>query len=979
MAGKRFFKIVLFFIVFTSIPILIPRDASSMPHFARRIGRTCTYCHISFPKLNETGRTFRANGYRFADEEEWMAVKDLLTVPASLEVEVEGAYNRTRASGVKAEDSDLIVEEVELMGGGAFGKTGRVSVLGVIGVMQHSDGSFESFIGPSFVQVNDLVGSTGGGLLNVRAGQWEVAPAILSAGQGVIHNKYLAHTTLKVLTPEQRAIELNGQIVGEEETNWPTHRYQIGLTREDVNDSHKMQGFYGAYSLTVRERYSLAGIYRHGKEKSGGVDVDYNRYGAAGEIELGVKGVKAILTAGGFKAVLTTATHCGNCGQPVPPAPQPPAAKMQPAKTIFGYQAPQMPPAAPAAGGPPPPAGQSGAYRAPSQDDGLDGPTIAQDAPVMPPPGGLPVPNPAASQPAAPAPVGYPPAGQPGQSGQVPAAGYPGQPQPGAQAGYPGQPPQAGYPGQPPPPQAGYPGQPPQGQPPQAGYPGQPPQAGYPGQPQQPQAGYPGQSQGFQQPGQPGQPAYGQPAPGQPAPGQPPMGQPAPGQPPMGQPPMGQPAPGQPPMGQPAFGQPAPGQPPMGQPGFGQPPMGQPAPGQPAPGQPSYPQAEDPLANLASKLPTSAPGTIMGIPLSKLRDDALQQKLLLFAGVAVLAGVVIPYMVSPTIFSWNLPKFRAMIWPIIAGGSYLLVAVAPADIKAKVPPLLLKWLPFLVSVLSIGLLGWGPVGAMGAGAGFGGAFSALMWGYPVLVFGLVNRLSNPNDPYARYIIGVGALMCAPATFSWIIDFMFVFKPVLGIPHNLLFGLVLALATASLAFVPTPQQVPQLRAVDAFAPMVAAVLIAWVPVQVVLMMLLIVGDSFMAAIFMGIHMLINAVAFFGVLMATAPAAYDEVRTMLAGTGGGQPQLGQPQLGQPQLGQPPMGQPPMGQPQLGQPPMGQPQLGQPPMGQPSQGFQQPPMGQPSQGFAQPGQPQQPQGQPAPQSGPPPAGWKPPDQNS
>ena len=47
-----------------------------MPMFAKRIGRDCSYCHVAFPKLNETGRIFKTNGYRFAEEEEWEEVAE---------------------------------------------------------------------------------------------------------------------------------------------------------------------------------------------------------------------------------------------------------------------------------------------------------------------------------------------------------------------------------------------------------------------------------------------------------------------------------------------------------------------------------------------------------------------------------------------------------------------------------------------------------------------------------------------------------------------------------------------------------------------------------------------------------------------------------------------------------------------------------------------------------------------------------------
>src|SRR5690606_16612917 len=111
---------------------------------------------------------------------------------------------------------------------------------------------------------------------------------------------------------------------------------------------------------------------------------------------------------------------------------------------------------------------------------------------------------------------------------------------------------------------------------------------------------------------------------------------------------------GQQPGGQPGFGQQ-----PGGQPGYGQPPGGQPNPygqpqGQPGFGQQAgYPQGANPFAapnqdlpgpmdDLARKLPNSAPGTIFGFPVSKLRDPSIQRKILFLAGVALVASIVVP-------------------------------------------------------------------------------------------------------------------------------------------------------------------------------------------------------------------------------------------------------------------------------------------------------------------------------------------------
>src|SRR5690606_6419482 len=121
-------------------------------------------------------------------------------------------------------------------------------------------------------------------------------------------------------------------------------------------------------------------------------------------------------------------------------------------------------------------------------------------------------------------------------------------------------------------------------------------------------------------------------------------------------------------------------------------PGGAPPPGSPPPGALQPAGGNQAMASLASRLPSSQPGTLFGIPLARLRDPGLEQKTLLIAGIALLASIVIPLSLEPFVLVGSV--FYGLIWPLIAGAAYLLVAIAPPDIKQKVPPAALKWLPF---------------------------------------------------------------------------------------------------------------------------------------------------------------------------------------------------------------------------------------------------------------------------------------------
>jgi hypothetical protein len=49
------------------ILLAIPEVARPIPTFARKESVSCSVCHVAWPMLNETGRSFQENGYRFSE------------------------------------------------------------------------------------------------------------------------------------------------------------------------------------------------------------------------------------------------------------------------------------------------------------------------------------------------------------------------------------------------------------------------------------------------------------------------------------------------------------------------------------------------------------------------------------------------------------------------------------------------------------------------------------------------------------------------------------------------------------------------------------------------------------------------------------------------------------------------------------------------------------------------------------------------
>ena len=335
-----------------------------------------------------------------------------------------------------------------------------------------------------------------------------------------------------------------------------------------------------------------------------------------------------------------------------------------------------------------------------------------------------------------------------------------------------------------------------------------------------------------------------------------------------------------------------------------------------------------PMDDWARKLPQSQPGTLFGVPLATLRDVSFQRKALTFLGAALLIAIFIPASFSPFLFAFKGNAFKGLVWPLIAGASYLLVAIAPKDIRDKVPPIVLEWLPFSVSYAGVLIVGLGLT--FGGESAFSGLYAV---GMTTLVFGLLARLQRPDDQVARIIIAAGAV-CLLVPLADAFEFG---GPAFVKIHNILFIAVLFLGLACVLYVVPPRKLPPaLQAIDAFAPHVTAALLLWLPLQLLLMFLVFfvhVKLGFVVALLMLLRGLLTLLAFFGVLMLTAPAAYDALMAMFKKNGGPPPGYGGPPPGYggppPGYGGPPPGYggPPPG---YGGPPPGGPPPGGPPPG-------------------------------------------------
>jgi hypothetical protein len=108
-------RVLVAALFFSAVAAVLPRPAAAIPVFAGRYGLTCQACHTVVPHLTAFGEQFLANGYRVP------GLKPKSAFPVALRVET--AYS-SASGGDAAPLPKTIVDEVEMLTGGALGKRG---------------------------------------------------------------------------------------------------------------------------------------------------------------------------------------------------------------------------------------------------------------------------------------------------------------------------------------------------------------------------------------------------------------------------------------------------------------------------------------------------------------------------------------------------------------------------------------------------------------------------------------------------------------------------------------------------------------------------------------------------------------------------------------------------------------------------------------------------------------------------------------
>jgi hypothetical protein len=100
----------------------LPQEAHAVPVFARKYGFNCTMCHSNYPRLNDFGQRYRANGYRLMDREN--EDRTVLQSPAPVAFRTSAGYNGTTYNKEAGLDcvSDFTLNGLDLLSAGLLGR-----------------------------------------------------------------------------------------------------------------------------------------------------------------------------------------------------------------------------------------------------------------------------------------------------------------------------------------------------------------------------------------------------------------------------------------------------------------------------------------------------------------------------------------------------------------------------------------------------------------------------------------------------------------------------------------------------------------------------------------------------------------------------------------------------------------------------------------------------------------------------------------
>jgi hypothetical protein len=162
-------------------------SAQAMPGFARRYRLSCKTCHSPFPRLNNYGEEFVANGFQLPDSEEpassYVNVGDeKLSLLRDLPIAVRGDLNATYTPDDEEVESDFeFPYRLKFLSGGAIHKN-----ISYYFYFYFSEGGEVAGVDDCYVHLNNLFGKE----LDVIAGQFAISDPLLKLELRLTYEDY---------------------------------------------------------------------------------------------------------------------------------------------------------------------------------------------------------------------------------------------------------------------------------------------------------------------------------------------------------------------------------------------------------------------------------------------------------------------------------------------------------------------------------------------------------------------------------------------------------------------------------------------------------------------------------------------------------------------------------------------------------------------------------------------------------------------
>jgi hypothetical protein len=169
---------------------LLPGDASAIPVFARKYGFDCTMCHSAFPRLNDFGQRFRANGYRLPGLE--ATEKTVWETPAPVALRTSAGYNheRIKDSPAAGKVSQFELNGLDLVSGGLMSTRAGYFLIAPPEVKPSKGvAAQEGTIEMASVVLSDL----GSPWLNLRVGRFEPGCVAFSVKRSLSVSPYAVY------------------------------------------------------------------------------------------------------------------------------------------------------------------------------------------------------------------------------------------------------------------------------------------------------------------------------------------------------------------------------------------------------------------------------------------------------------------------------------------------------------------------------------------------------------------------------------------------------------------------------------------------------------------------------------------------------------------------------------------------------------------------------------------------------------------